>query len=92
MDIKDVLLTEKQKEHITAEALSKNPHWQPDAWGLYDEIAKAQCLKLLKVLENEGKIKHHCTFKTSPEHIHTVKECIEHCWLCKLKKDLKGEN
>ena len=48
MNIDDVLLTEKQKEHLIAKALSDNPHWQPDAWGLYDVICKAQCLKLLE--------------------------------------------
>jgi hypothetical protein len=42
------LLTDKEIAHVCRVACHKNPHWQLDAWGLYDLVAKAAQLKLLE--------------------------------------------
>ena len=41
-----ILLSDGEIESITAKALGDNPHWQPDAWGLFNVVAKAQLKKV----------------------------------------------
>ena len=77
MNIDEVLLTEKQKEHLIAEALSDNPHWQPDAWGLFDVICKAQCLKLLEWLKEPCENKKHQIGYARDYLGRKVKDCYE---------------
>lgn len=84
MKLDDILLTNEEE----ASACDNCKLDSSDGCANCDKRYMSQCLKILEVLEKEGKIKHHCTFKTSPDRIHDAQECIEHCWLCKLKKDL----
>ena len=56
--VPSLLLSDEAIEHITAEALANNPHWQPDAWGLYEVVAKAQAKHMLEQLEKEGLLIH----------------------------------
>ena len=87
MDIDKVLLTEKESLVICsdchiAKVFCPNCEFQ----------AKANALKLLKVLEDEGHIAHE-RYEVHDDGL-TVRcymKCIPDCWLCKLKKDLGGE-
>lgn len=89
MNIDEVLLTEKQKEHLIAEALSDNPHWQPDAWGLFDVICKAQCLKLLEWLHEEDHIEHQLFVDKYVSGVPLMSHDESDCWLCELESKLK---
>ena len=40
-------LTEEEIEHIDATTLADNPHWEPDAWGLFGVMAHAAQKKML---------------------------------------------
>ena len=46
-----ILLTNKEIESVGAKALSDNPHWEPDAWGLFSVVAKTQAKKMANWLE-----------------------------------------
>jgi len=44
------LLTKEETEKVWTEALDKNPHWEVDAIGLFDVVAKAQLKKVVNAL------------------------------------------
>ncbi len=48
--MKEYKLADEEIEHIIATALGDNPHWQPDAWGLFSEVAHTAQKKLLEYL------------------------------------------
>ncbi len=70
MDIEDVLLT----------VYEINKHFNEPRATQY-ELQKKQCMKLLKVLEDDGWLEH----KTTQSGF-----CWSDCPTCKLKKDLEG--
>jgi hypothetical protein len=86
MDIKDVLLTREEWRKSYEYGYQYGRRHKVGSGGCYHQanttIAKAQCLKLLKVLEDEGKIAHEIS--------HLNGECWPDCWLCALKKMLEG--
>jgi hypothetical protein len=91
MDIKDVLLTDADINQMHKEFDKLHPEeTAPIIWReCWD---KSQCLKLLKVLEDEGKIAHEKHYYRNTERGWGRYKCTLTCWLCKLKKDLGGSN
>ncbi len=76
MDIDKILLTQKEINEACKSS------WESDVEG----IINAQCLKLLKVLEDDGEIEHE--YINTKEH--GISEGKNSCWLCKLKALLEG--
>jgi hypothetical protein len=79
MDIDKVLLTPEEIASIMF-AENGNPTLR------FEDSCKAQCLKLLKVLEDANELIHEHEGSTFGVIIHSP-----NCWLCKLKKDLGEE-
>ena len=86
MDIDKVLLTKEESE-IACEKEKDNCLEYKDC-NSCPARPKAQCIKLLKVLEDEGKISNELYRVIGRDkQIHYAPGC----WLCKLKNDLGGE-
>jgi hypothetical protein len=83
MNIKDVLLTPKEKTDICTNGLTEDCTSEFSC-NTCPKLDKAQCLKLLDVLRQKDMIWHYQGIRNSKPF------CYDDCKLCEIEKLLKG--